>query len=75
MTDLLIKAPDGRIVVCPRHLTITTVADDRAVDSVNVAALKPGWSVVVDAPPVTEAPAIAAAPITIDHDGWAVEEA
>lgn len=60
---LLIKAPDGRVVVCPRGLTITRVVGDVPVTAVDPAALKPGWSVVVDAPPaVTPTPITFAAP-------------
>lgn len=57
MADLLIKAPDGRVVTCPRGLTIAAVLDDAAVITVNAAALKPGWSVVEEVASIEAAPA------------------
>ncbi len=45
MSKLYIKAPDGRIVDCPRGLTVSKVVDGAPVVSVNPEALKDGWSV------------------------------
>ena len=80
MSNLLIKGPQGQVIAAPRGWTTATVVDDEPVISINLAALRPGWTVVTDDPPAA-APTILPPAIvvgepstTTDHDGWAVEE-
>lgn len=49
MAKLYIKGPDGRVIGCPRALTVSKVVDGVGVASVNPKALKPGWSVATAA--------------------------
>ena len=49
MANPLIKAPDGRIVVAPRGLTVTVILDGCPVTSINEAVLKPGWTIATPA--------------------------
>ena len=66
---LYIKAPDGRIVACPRAQTTTTIVDGVPVTAVNPKALKPGWAVAGKSAPTGETeplpiPAPATSPLT-----------
>lgn len=80
MSNLLIKGPQGQVIAAPRGWTTATVVDDEPVISINLAALRPGWTVVTDEPPAA-APVSPPAPvvddiaptITIEHDGAPVE--
>ena len=51
MSNLLIKGPQGQVITAPRGWTTATVVDDEPVISINLAALRPGWTVVTDEPP------------------------
>lgn len=49
MSKLYIKAPDGRIVDAPSTVIVVVKVDGVSVRKVDVAALKPGWSVATAA--------------------------
>lgn len=57
MDKLYIKGPGGRIVQAPRANTTSKTINGAPVTTINVASLKPGWSVATQA----EVDALAAA--------------
>ena len=69
MSKIYIQAPDGRVVAAPRLSTVTREVGGKLVTSIKPGALKPGWSVVDDAPKPTAAPVAAPPPVTSTKKG------